>query len=72
MREFTCAGSDFLLGQPENSTYAVIGEVNCGGSEPELLECAHATIGKHSCSQISSSTPDIVISCDCGIYIGIR
>ena len=69
-KEFSCIGSDFLLDNTQeygtSHRYAVIGEIYCGGSEPELLDCAHATIGEHNCYQINSSTPDLVISCDCG------
>ena len=29
---------------------AVIGGIHCAGTEPELLECIHDTIGMHHCS----------------------
>ena len=41
---------------------AVIGEVNCVGTEPELLECSHSSIGNHNCLRSNAET-DIVISC---------
>ncbi|CAI8055169.1 Scavenger receptor cysteine-rich domain superfamily protein, partial [Geodia barretti] len=41
---------------------AVIGEVYCNGTEPELLECFHASIGTHRCYRGSIDT-DIIISC---------
>ena len=40
----------------------VIGEVHCIGTEPELLEYSHASIGFHYCSSFYNE-PDIVISC---------
>ncbi|CAI8033836.1 Hepatocyte growth factor receptor, partial [Geodia barretti] len=41
---------------------AVIGEVYCNGTEPELLECFHASIGSHRCYRGRYVT-DIIISC---------
>ena len=43
----------------------VIGEVHCIGTEPELLECSHDSIGYHYCSSyyFVYNEPDIVISC---------
>ena len=41
---------------------AVIGEVYCNGTEPELLECFHASIGTHPCYR-GSIDSDIIISC---------
>ena len=46
--------------------FAVIGEVYCTGTESELLECSHASIGKHRCySEAADSlyNGDILISC---------
>ena len=42
---------------------AVIGEVYCNGTEPELLECFHASIGTHRCYRGSINYTDIIISC---------
>ena len=42
---------------------AVIGEVHCIGTEQELLECSHASIGDHFCGRFLSPIPDIAISC---------
>ena len=44
---------------------AVIGEVHCVGTEPELLECSHASIGSHHCGINTDydTDSDIVISC---------
>ena len=39
------------------------GEVHCVGDEPEMLECSHSSIGRHSCGLGSNTVPDIVISC---------
>ena len=36
------------------------GEVHCVGDEPELLECSHSSIGRHSCGLGSNTVPDIV------------
>lgn len=40
----------------------VIEEVNCAGTESELLECIHSPFGQHSCQK--ASVPDIVIICN--------
>ena len=45
---------------------AVIGGINCAGTEPELLECIHGSDGDHLCHRYSSY-PDIIISCT-GVY----
>ena len=42
---------------------AVIGEIDCIGTEQELLECSHASIGFHYCERFRSPVPDIAISC---------
>ena len=34
---------------------AVIGEVNCVGTEAELLECSHASVGVHHCYESPSN-----------------
>ena len=39
---------------------AVLGEVHCVGTEPNLLQCSHAR--NHNC-QWRSPDPDIIISC---------
>ena len=41
---------------------AVIGGVQCVGTEPELIECFHASIGNHNCGR-GQTTPHIIISC---------
>ena len=43
---------------------AVIGEVNCIGTEQELFECSHSNIGYHRCRRLPSPVPDIAISCE--------
>ena len=45
---------------------AVIGGINCAGTEPELLECIHGSDGDHLCHRFSNY-PDIIISCT-GVY----
>ena len=51
-----------IFGKSERSP--VLGGVHCIGTEPELLECSHLSIGYHHCI---STSPDIAISCY-GIY----
>ena len=46
---------------------AVIGEVRCVGTEVELLECSHSSIGVHHCGYHNVTDPDMIISCF-GIY----
>ena len=41
----------------------IVGEVHCIGTEQELLECSHTSIGVHSCSRDAAPVPDILISC---------
>ena len=42
----------------------LLGEVHCIGTETELLECSHTSIGRHSCGiNVVPPVPDIVISC---------
>ena len=41
---------------------AVIGGVQCVGTEPELIECFHASFGDHNCRR-RQTTPNIIISC---------
>ena len=41
----------------------VIGEVHCIGTEPELLECSHASVGHHRCGGGLSIDHDVIISC---------
>ena len=41
----------------------LLGEVHCTGTESELLECSHSSIGQHSCGRGSPPVPDVVISC---------
>ena len=60
-----CTGAYVLeyeqrFGTSERS--AVIGEVHCVGTEPELLECSHVSIGSHRCG-INTDYSDIIISC---------
>ena len=51
---------------------AVIGDVDCIGNEPEVVECFYSSIGDHRC--IAPITdPDIIISCyglsECGASV---
>ena len=48
----------------KSSRHAVVGEVHCLGTEPELLECSHTSLGQHICRDgFSFTTTDIAISC---------
>ena len=40
----------------------VIGGIHCVGTEPEILECTHNSIGSHHCSG-EEEYLDIIISC---------
>ena len=40
----------------------VLGGTHCVGTEPELLECTHYTIGNHHCGG-QNKYSDIIISC---------
>ena len=46
----------------------LLGEVHCVGTEPNLLECSHTSIGIHSCGRQLDPIPDIAISCYGNIY----
>lgn len=48
--------------------YRVIGEVECVGTESELLECFHTPIGEHYCNDVH--VPDIAIHCTGECMIG--
>ena len=39
----------------------VIGEVNCAGTETELLKCSHSSIGNHHCT--SGKEFEVIVSC---------
>ena len=41
----------------------LLGEVHCIGTEPEILECSHSSIGYHYCGRDNIPVPDIIISC---------
>ena len=48
-----------------SESLVVIGEVYCTGSESELLECSHASIGRHHCFSDTDSLydGDILLGC---------
>ena len=60
-------GSYILEYEPrfgESGKDPVIGSVNCVGTEPELLECFHTSIGNHLCGTYSGADDlNIIISC---------
>ena len=63
-----CLGAYTIDYEPRFGTSkgdAVIGEVRCIGTEPELLECFHASIGYHRCGSVraNSAASNIIISC---------
>ena len=41
----------------------VVGEVHCTGSETELLECSHNSIGYHFCGGLIEDADDVAIGC---------
>ena len=41
----------------------LFGEVHCVGTEPDLFECSHTSIGIHSCGSHLDRIPDVAISC---------
>ena len=41
----------------------VVGEVHCTGSETELLECSHNSIGDHSCGGLTADADNVAIGC---------
>ena len=60
------AGGEYILDYGDSfetsKKDAVIGEVQCVGTEPELIECFHASFGDHNCGPLHN-TPNIIISC---------
>jgi c-mer proto-oncogene tyrosine kinase/anaplastic lymphoma kinase/receptor tyrosine kinase len=40
-----------------------VGEVHCTGSETELLECSHNSIGHHFCGGLTADADDVAIGC---------
>ena len=49
------------FGSSEN--YAVIGDIHCVGTETELLECSHSSVGNHQCWFYDEEHPEIIVSC---------
>ena len=47
----------------------VVGEVHCTGSETELLECSHNSIGDHLCG-IADDADDVAIVC--GMFLSLH
>ena len=41
----------------------LVGEIHCVGTEPELFECSHTSIGIHSCGRDADPVPDVAVSC---------
>lgn len=52
-----------VFGESEHP--AVVGEVHCVGTESELLECSHGSIGKHLCgvNKAHNIPHDVIVSC---------
>ena len=47
----------------ESDQNPLLGEVHCVGTEPDLFECSHSSVGIHSCGRHQTPVPDIAISC---------
>ena len=47
----------------ESDRNPLLGEVHCVGTEPDLFECSHSSVGIHSCGRHQTPVPDIAISC---------
>ena len=43
----------------------VVGEIHCTGTETELLDCSHNSIGEHLCMPPVDSEHDIGIAISC-------
>ena len=41
----------------------VVGEVHCTGTEKELLECSHGSIGHHFCGGFTADADQVAIVC---------
>ena len=41
----------------------IVGEVHCTGTETELLECSHNSIGDHLCGGLTADADDVAIGC---------
>ena len=41
----------------------VVGEVHCTGTETEVLECSHNSIGAHFCGDSTDDDADVAIGC---------
>ena len=46
-----------------DSRIYVVGEVNCTGTETELVECSHESIGHSSCGGPPDDADDVAIVC---------
>ena len=47
----------------------VVGEVHCTGTERELLECSHNSIGHHFCGGFIDDADDVAIVC--GMFLSL-
>ena len=41
----------------------MVGEVHCTGTEIEVLECSHRSIGNHFCGDGADDAHDVAIVC---------
>ena len=55
---------------PSNRPF-VVGEVHCTGTETELLECSHNSIGDHFCWLFFSNDADDV-AIGCGMFLSLH
>ena len=52
----------------DSSRPFVVGEVHCTGTETEVLECSHNSIGDHLCGDSMEDVDDVAIVCHSGMF----
>ena len=51
--------------EPTANHPVLLDDVHCIGIEDTLLGCSHSTIGYHSCGQMLTNEPSIIIAIQC-------
>ena len=46
-----------------SSRNSIFGKVHCIGTEPNMFECSHTSVGFHTCGRNTPPVPDITVSC---------